>query len=152
MNSVLRYLAVIAATSALLAGTAARAGATSPADVSGRPCTTTITHASASKRLNVGLVCTTPHVVIVRLDFQHSVKLVGQRPFGGARCSGTKTNIWYCVFVDGVPVGTPVTGALVLQKRATPSSQPVRASFYTSATIGTGSLELDPGWTEMLRY
>ena len=54
--------------------------------------------------------------------------------------------------MDGVPVGTPLTGALVLQKRALPSPQPVRATFYTSATIGTESIELDPGWTEMLGY
>jgi hypothetical protein len=152
MNSVLRSVAFMAATGALLAGTATQANATSPADASGRPCTTTITPASAGKRLNVGLVCTAPHVVIVRLDFQHTVKLVGQRPFGGARCSGQQTNIWYCVFVAGVPVGTPVTGALVLQQRALPSSRSVRTTFYTSATIGSAVIELDPGWTEMLSY
>jgi hypothetical protein len=116
------------------------------------PCTTTIARANAVRQLNISLDCTVPQVVIVRFDFTRGVKLVGQRAFGGSYCSGRGTSVWYCVFPGGISASAHLSGSLTLQKRAPAQLQSVRTTFYTSSTIGSASLELDPAQTVMLSY
>jgi hypothetical protein len=81
-------------------------------------------------RVGVSVTCESEGVVIIRIAFPASVKLVSQRAFAGAVCQDSTPRMWNCLFRFGVPTTSAVNGTVKFAKTLPRRPELAKVDYY----------------------
>ena len=78
----------------------------------------------------MSVTCGSEGVVIIRITFPTSVKLVSQRAFAGAVCRDSTPRMWNCLFRFGVPTATALDGTVKFARALPRRPEQAKVDYY----------------------
>ena len=76
------------------------------------------------------VTCESEGVVIIRITFPTSLKLVSQHAFAGAVCQDSTPSMWNCLFRFGVPTTTAVDATVKFAKALPSRPERAKVDYY----------------------